>query len=302
MLRLRLSLALIITSLQIVTANPTMNLMQGKGFSLTRSIVVVSSRNELASQQAIIKLLAQQGVIASGSFSSRTFKSRIVLEKVRGIDNINESNAYKIKVTAKKITIYYTSESALERAITKFASLLTPRKLIAAGEIVDWNKSKIKKGVIDVSKKMMSISEIESSLKHNKEREIFLQLVDEDNWRLESPAFDIINPGVKIYPSDGYYKPEQIATLLSKVNNSRFTLIPTLDLITPNKVFERATGHSQFSVEGMRFIRAIIEEFAEQSGCKKICVGTKGENTDQRYLDFFKIISEKCGLDILIIE
>lgn len=298
MVRFSLIITLIIYTVFLVSAEPKKVVQHGKSFSLARPVLVVSEAGGQHLQQQVIDILTRAGTSATPVAVAKGFKTKIVIQRVGNIDNIREKDVLQIRVAPKKITISYTSDFAGARAVDIFGKLISGRE-IPGQEITDWGNSKIKRGVIDVSSRLMTIAEIEGALRHNREREIYLQLVDEDNWRLESSVFTVVDPTAKVYPSNGYYRFSQIASLMSKLNTNRFTLIPTIELMSPNKVFEQATGHSQFSVEGMRFVRAIIEECVEKLNCKVISVGTKSDQADERYIKFLEQVASRCGVRLV---
>lgn len=298
MVRFSLIITLIIYTVFLVSAEPKKVVRHGKSFSLARPVLVVSEAEGQHLQQQVIDILTRAGASATPVTVAKGFKTKIVIQRVGNIDNIREKDVLQIRVSPKKITISYTSDFAGARAVDIFGKLISGRE-IPGQEITDWGNSKIKRGVIDASSRLMTIAEIEGALRHNREREIYLQLVDEDNWRLESSVFTVVDPAAKVYPSNGYYRFSQIASLMSKLNTNRFTLIPTIELMSPNKVFEQATGHSQFSVEGMRFVRAIIEECVEKLDCKVISVGTKSDQADERYIKFLEQVASRCGVRLV---
>ena len=79
-------------------------------------------------------------------------------------------------------------------------------------------------------------------------------------------------------------------------------MIPTLELLHENKPFTEAFGHSVFSVEGMRLVRAAIEDCIEAMHPKKICIGTLSPNTDMRYLEFISSLASMLDVELVIIE
>lgn len=267
----------------------------GRNFSLNRAIVV-DCDNE-AAKDKITELITKAGASVK---TKGLLASKIVVDRVRNIDGVTEKNAFQIKVTPKKVIIHYTSDVSLSDAMLKLTEMVTYGKIIGK-DITDWHTSPLgNEGVIDCSARILTATEIEGKIKAERAKQVVLILADSDNWRIETDVFKLVNPQQNIYPDGRYYTQETIAAIIAKAARNKLTVVPMVELLTPNASFERVTGHSQFSVEGMRFVRAIIEELVQHLGCKKICLGTKSDAADERYMQFIEDIAAKCDVELLI--
>lgn len=267
----------------------------GRNFSLNRAIVV-DCDNE-AAKDKITELITKAGASVK---TKGLLASKIVVDRVRNIDGVTEKNAFQIKVTPKKVIIHYTSDVSLSDAMLKLTEMVTYGKIIGK-DITDWHTSPLgNEGVIDCSARILTATEIEGKIKAERAKQVVLILADSDNWRIETDVFKLVNPQQNIYPDGRYYTQETIAAIIAKAARNKLTVVPMVELLTPNASFERVTGHSQFSVEGMRFVRAIIEELVQHLGCKKICLGTKSDAADERYMQFIEDIATKCDVELLI--
>lgn len=273
--------------------------IQGKGFPLTRPIVVVSAEYDKEARLKITNLLDTKSVRYTTSNNYKITKQKIVLSRVSKIEGVEQSNAYYIKISPKKVLIQYTTQMSLDKAIEFFADLVNDNeKLLPGQSIYDWGESKVKKGVIDASTTYLSTEKIDQIMRYHKKSNVMLCVVMGDNWRMESTVFEVIDPQAQVYTPSEYYTFGQMAQLVQKYSR----LIPMLDLMSPCGVFERATGHSQFSVEGMRFVRAIIEEFVTKTGVKRFCVGVRPKAVDLRYMDFLEGVARNLGVEMMVIE
>lgn len=267
----------------------------GRDFSLNRAIVV-DCDNE-AAKTKITELITKAGANVK---TRGLLASKIVVDRVRNIDGVTEKNAFQIKVTPRKVILHYTSDVSLNEAMLKLTEMVTYGKIIGR-DITDWHTSPLgNEGVIDCSTKILTATEIEGKIKAERAKQVVLILADSDNWRIETDVFKLVNPQQNIYPDGKYYTQETIAAIIAKAARNKLTVVPMVELLTPNASFERVTGHSQFSVEGMRFVRAIIEELVQHLGCKKICLGTKSDAADERYMQFIEDIAAKCDVELLI--
>lgn len=291
-----------ILSILAVHATPKRIVSHGKEFSLERSVVVKATRADKDLKQAVLQLINSAGANSNTPFISLKTKPKIVIERVRSIEGVKEPDALQIKVTPMKVTINYTTEQSKKKVIVYLKALISG-KVIQGSDITDWGgRSKNTKGIIDASTTLLSISEIESQTKGSHNKEVMIQFADSLNWRLESSVFALVNPDESPYPGSGYYHLERIAELSAKLAKSRMKIIPVIELLIPNETFLRVTGHSQFSVEGMRFVRAIIEEYASKLGCQKLGIGTLCGAGDKRYLEFVTDIASKCNIELVFNE
>lgn len=283
-------------------ANPKRVANHGNDFSLTRDITIKTSKTDKIAGQEISNMLNSVGVKVKNPLVSFKKKPKIILEKVKSISGIKEPDALQIKVSTNAVNIYYTNEQSKKLALTYLKSLITDSK-IAGVDITDWRgNAKSSKEMVDAATEFLTTAQIESKIKALRAREVMVSFADAQNWRLESDAFKLINPNASIYPDNNHYTTDQIVQLYRKLEKNRIIIVPVIELITPNQRFEQITGHTQFSVEGMRFVRAIIEEYAEKLQCKKICLGTLSDQTDKRYLGFIKDIATRCQIELIINE
>lgn len=292
-------LTIVLGSILAVNAFQQRVEMHGKGFSLNRQIVVVAAEYDNDVRQKITDILDAKGVRYITSQNSKITKQKILLSRVAKIEGVEQGNAYHIKVTPKKVLIQYTTQMSLDKAVEYFADLMAENDKILPGQVVyDWGESKVKRGVIDAASTYLSAEEVAEILRYHKKSNVMLCVVKGDNWRLESEVFGVIDPQAQVYPQGEHYTFSMVAELVQK--HSR--LIPMIDLLGRSEVFERVTGHSQFSVEGMRFVRAIVEEFVAKTGGKRLCIGVRPKSPDMRYMDFLNELAKRLEIEMVIVE
>lgn len=281
----------------------------GDNFNLTsRKIAVSTGKADRAMAVEIEDMLRSEGAI----ISSGLFTPKIVLKQVANIGGITGSDAVHIKVSKKRIQIQFTSQASQQRAIEILGTLITTvagQRVVAGAEVADWD------GIydgrignhIDAASRFIPIAEIEhnirqkaSSVRRTGSGGVYILLVNNNNWRVETSTFSLINPKAKLSTTNQLYTHTQIRELMEYARRQRLNLIPTVELLSKNSEFETVTGHSLFSVEGMRFVRAILEEYVEQWDCRKICVGTQSAQADTRYMEFLTGLAANLGVEIVI--
>lgn len=271
-------------------------------FSLHRSIFVVSPKISADKANEIRKILDEEGISSRVVRNGLFRKAKIVLHEVEMIDGVSGRDGYKISVSKNRVDIQYTNQEEWVKALEYFRKITT-NTYIEGHNVSSWSGSDIattKGEFLDAHTRLLSKSDIEHYIRNTRNKYAYIQLVGADNWRLETSAFGLINPKSEIYPKNGHYTLSDIRSLLKQHNSGRVKVIPVIDLLTPNKPFERVTGHKLNSVEGMRFVRAILEEYVKELQCKEICVGAMPRKVDKRYLDFLYDLSKKLNIELII--
>ena len=279
----------------------------GNGFGLSRKVAVTGKKSDPMSVIALSDMLREKGAAITSGLGQ---KGRVVLRKVGHIDTAPGRDALRITVTPKRVNIDYTTQASLERAIEILGAMIGERNgkyVIEGVDITDWDAGAARnEGIIDASTRMQPVATLQNQIKHSgaakRHEEVYVRFVDSGHWRAGNKTFELINPGAKIYPADGHYSGGQVHELLSFARRERIDLVPVVELLAPNRPFEEFTGHSLFSVEGMRFVRALLEEYAEEWKCKKICLGARSPEADDRYLEFILEIAGRAGMECIILD
>lgn len=279
-------------------------------FPLSRKVSLKG--DDAAMMGELSKRLSAAGMTVDNSFLKRIIGPSVVLVKCENIDQMTARNdAIKIKVTGSKIEIRYTTPMSCYRAMAMLEGLMTTRsgrRVVGGGEYWDWDgvvRSATTR-TIDAASRYLSRGEIELSIKRMasagaaKNGYLMLELVNTDYWRFGVSTFELANPNQTIYPdATKIYTPEQINTLIYNAKKERITLVPVIDLFSENRPFESVTGHRPESVEGMRFVRNVIEQYAKNVKSRKLCLGSMGSEIDKRYLEFVEQIVRDNNLELV---
>ncbi len=105
---------------------------------------------------------------------------------------------------------------------------------------------------------------------------IRLPMVTAAGWLTEGRVMALINPGQKIH-SETYYSYSELNMLRDELSRYDIKLWPSFNLVARNEFFERATGHTMLSPEGMRFVYALLEEFFDFTAFDTIHVALPDE-------------------------
>lgn len=303
MSRFVLCICLIIYSL-MTFATPQKIVNHGNGFSLERPVVLVADKGSAAEGAALIEFLRGQGADVSQSFLDKMFRPRIKIHHQGQIDGVREADALRIRVSSRGVVIEYTSKESLAVAMKYFRELVKGKRVTGC-DIIHWGErspTALKGNVIDATKGILTLAEVEKIIKRHRAEQLFLRMVTPTKWALESASMKLFNPRATIYPAGGYYRLSEVKAMFDYARRERVDLVLQVDLLAPNDVFSAATGHSIFSVEGMRLVRAMLEEWIKEIGCKSISLGVRAAQADDRYVGFVREITEGLGVNLIIIE
>lgn len=278
-----------------------------------RKMVVISSDSEL--KLRISERLAAHGAIVADDFISRLFAPRVAVSRVAKIDG--KSDAYSIEVSKSKVAIYYTSPDMLERAIRQLYFLFDApygQRIIRGANLYYYGdqpqKSNVKRnkaGITDGVTTALSTAQVENAirvqLRTNPSSDFTLAIANRKVIRFDFNALRGINTAAPtICSGEAKYTSDQIRRFVAVAREAGGEFIPAIDLMSDNKTFENYTGHSISSVEGMRFVRAIVEQCARQWGIKSICIGRRDNCTaPQYYIDFLNDIASREGITLVIL-
>lgn len=278
-------------------------------FRLDKTIFVTADFEHRNTAADFAKWLRGEGAAASNAYNKA--RSRITFQRVPSISGAAGNDAWHMVIKGARITVSFTSENALQHAIATLQGMVTQEagigKYIPGGTYADWGARTAARdhgATADAATTLRPTTELEMTFKRigNRSREIYVVLVDADHWRMASPSLELAGAGRRLYPADGYYTTEQLQQLAAAAKRNHIDLIPTLELLSENRAFTAAFGHSVFSVEGMRLVRAALEDCIEAMHPTKICLGSISSQADMRYMEFISDLASMLGVELVIIE
>lgn len=279
-------------------------------FLLDKSVFITSDFEHRNVPTELAKWMRSRGIAASNAFNKA--RGRIAFVRVEGIDGAAGNDAWRMDVRPRLITVSFTTEHSLQHAVEALQNSLTRdavsgKYYIQGGLTTDWGTrttASDREATADAATNLRPVSDLEAAVKRlgGKSKEVYLILVNSDSWRMESPSLELAGPAQQLYPKDGHYSVRQLKLLADAARRSRVEIIPTLELFAENRPLMTAFGHSIFSVEGMRFVRAAIEDCVEILKPAKICLGQLSPQADMRYLEFISDLASMLDVELVIIE
>ncbi len=279
-------------------------------FLLDKSVFITADFEHRTVPTELAKWMRARGIAASNAFNKA--KGRISFVRVKTIEGAAGNDAWRMEVGTRQITVSFTTENSLKHAVEAVKNAVrrgeTDGKFyIQGGVTIDWGTRTAARdhdATADAATSLRPVSDLEAAVKRlgGKSREVYLILVNSDSWRMESPSLAMAGSTQRLYPTDGYYSIRQLRLLADAARKSQVEIIPTLELFAENKPLVAAFGHSIFSVEGMRFVRAAIEDCVEILRPNKICLGRLSNEADMRYLEFISDLAAMLNVELVIIE
>lgn len=278
-------------------------------FWLDKSVFITSDFEHRNIPTELAKWMRARGIAASNAFNKA--RGRIVFVRVEAVEGATGSDAWRIEVKPRSITVSFTTENSLRQTVEMLQSMVERdpggKYYIQGGMQAGWGSRTTARdydATADAATSLRPVSDLEAAVKRlgGKSKEVYLILVNAESWRMESPSLERAGSAKQLYPADGYYSIRQLRLLADAARRSRVEIIPTLELFAENRPLMTAFGHSIFSVEGMRFVRAAIEDCVEMLRPSKICLGRLSPQTDMRYLEFISGLASMLNVELVIIE
>ena len=237
-------------------------------FLLDKTVYVTSDFEHSNTAAELAQWLRSKGVAASNALNKA--RNRIILQKVHSIEGASGSDAWQITIKSRRITVSFTSENSLQHALRTLQDRIVKDangvQCLQGGVLADWGARTAARdhgAIIDAATSLRSVGDLEAAIK-----------------RLGSRSKEIY---------------------LVLVDNNHWRM-PTLELLSDNSTFRSTFGHSNFSVEGMRLVRAAIEDCIEALHPAKISLGTISPQADMRYMEFISNLASMLGVELMIIE
>jgi len=276
----------------------------GKNFSIARQVVINGKDIAPEDYGELRDIITKNGGTILYKFSVKSLVGPTIsikhTDKVKGS---SDRNAFHIEVSQTSVKVTYTSPSSLKKAVETLKSLIvtdvTGTRCIRGGKytwindpgekVVNEKKSHMAgeiKSLISALDKMAAGSETE------------LILITPTDWMVESPVMEEFDTKKVLYSQSGYVSCQQLKEVQEKAFNRGVTVKVIMEFNEENIPFKEVTGHSLFSPEGMRFIRAALQQWHDMCGLKAVYVGKRANDdmVSKRFDDFLDTISPMIGI------
>lgn len=194
---------------------------------------------------------------------------------------LNREEAYKLRVTSKKIEIEAMTETGVYRAIQTLRQLTEERGkgiVVTGCEITDWPAFRIRGFMQDVGRTYISMDELKREiaiLARYKINVFHWHLTENQSWRLQSKVFPMLNDSANTTRMPGkFYTQEEARELVDFCKQHHVLLIPEIDMPGHSAAFIRTFRHDMQSPEGMKILKLLIDEVCETFEVPYLHIGT----------------------------
>lgn len=287
--------------------------VHNKNFVVDSRKVVIKG-GDAATATMLSNKLKENGATITNDFISRLAGARITLQSTSKIGS--KSKGYSIEVRPSKISIKYTSQEMLESAMKEFYELFSQSEsyrvvkgcdIYCYGAVPIVNKFAVNSsGVIDGVTNELNNNDIQQEIKTRIQKQnnpdFILAIANRNVYRVNFKVLEGLNSSYQGIAEQWTYPPSEIKQYVIEARQSGGEFVPAIDFLSKNERFEEYTGHKIDSPEGMRFVRAIIEECADDWGIKKLCIGTKSKMTVEPYiLEFLESVAKREQIELIVI-
>lgn len=217
------------------------------------------------------------GYIAADAASSVVVKLVPELQEIP----VNREEAYRLSVTARKITVEAETERGVYWAMQTLAQLAETKgkKTVIRGcEVTDWPAFRVRGFMQDVGRSYISMDELKreiAMLARFKVNVFHWHLTENQSWRLESRIFPMLNDSVNTTRFPGkYYSLQEARELVAFCKAHQVLLIPEFDMPGHSAAFVRTFRHDMQSAEGMKILKLLMDEVCETFDVPYIHIGT----------------------------
>ncbi|MFI3262433.1 MAG: hypothetical protein R3Y26_05945 [Rikenellaceae bacterium] len=202
-------------------------------------------------------------------------------------------DAYKVKITKNNVFVEFTSSKSLYWAYDalvkqynvdssiKSRVLKSKKKAFKEGFLVNNDGVKTGSEIVNLSGNLFTEENIKNQINNaigSNATTIFLELLTSEGCKIKCSTMELFNPNVQ-YASGDAMSIEEFNRICEYADEMGVTIIPVLDFSNSNnEPLTQFTGHQVFTVEGLRFGRALLKEFSEKATFSTLCLGKKVED------------------------
>lgn len=195
--------------------------------------------------------------------------------------SLNPEEAYRLTVSANKITVEAVTERGVYWAMQTLSQLqdVKSKKTAFSGcTILDWPAFRVRGFMQDVGRSYISMGELKreiAALSRFKINVFHWHLTENQSWRLESKLFPMLNDSINTTRMPGkYYTQDEAKELVAFCKAHNMTLIPEFDMPGHSAAFIRAFRHDMQSPEGMKILKLLMDEVCETFDVPYLHIGT----------------------------
>lgn len=281
-----------------------------------RKICINTPKETPQLKKELSEFFASCGATIMDGFFARIIYPDVTLS--RGAVEGTESEGFSIKVSGSKIAVRYTSLPYARKAVDHLKTLYTEpyaQRMIKGVNVVSTTSIKSGKQVtapsingqiVDCSATYQNVGAICAAVKRavaSGNRSVTVLMASPAAFRLNLECFKLFNPTAPIVPANEAYTAANYAEIVQFAQSNNIRVMLGVDLLADNEKFEQWSAHKLSSVEGMRIVRAVIEELGAKWGVKRLYIGRSKipQSIDRRYHDFLKKIAADNKIELIIL-
>lgn len=305
-------LALMVASLfaqsQTISVPVQGKVTHGDYFVLNREIYLNTELLPAEISTEFQSWLESYGASVTKSFFKQFLAPKIIFKQQKKL-NFGGENSVKIDVSGKKVVINYNTPMAALRGVDLLNQMIQQRNgmnIVEGINIVDWFNISTKEQIVkqhdgfDLTDATIGKVQIINAInKMPKNSKTVLYAATVQRWAIDCDVMNDCNGQWRKILAIHKYSIAEIKELIDAGASRGVDVILSLNLIDDNIPFKENTGHSIYSVEGMRFVRAIITEYRDKLGLKKIAIGSVSAGIDESYIEFIEHLKTLLKIDII---
>lgn len=293
-----------------IAPNPPKRVItHGDFFPLNRAIYINTKGLPKETAIEFEKFISLQGGSVEKSFFKKFFIPKIVFRQMSKVKEAQGDEKVRIEVSSKQVLIIYNTPRAALRGVELLLEIIKPRNginVVDGVTITDWatrsfkQKTSLKNDGFDLTdptiNKQFIVSQIAKTAPNTT---LFLYAATPEKWAIKSNVLTDANDQFNSLIAKPNYSIEDINQIIEVGQKRGVNIILNVNLIEDSEIFKSITGHSIYSPEGMRFVRAIIDEYTSNLKQKTIAVGYIPAGINEFYLQFLNRVQELLGVEII---
>lgn len=254
----------------------------------------------------------------SGAQVEQGFFASLIYPTVSIKQKNSAEEGYSIRVRRGSIRVLYSSPIFAAKAVDALEGLFAEPyaqrmirgvdivSMVAGRRVADVSGVAVREGgVVDCAVRFHSVASIQSAIKRQSatgKSGVVVLLASPEAMRLHLECFRLFNPTAPIVPRAECYTQPIASEIVRGGEQVGVRVTFGVDLLGENPKFRFWSGHELSSVEGMRLVRAMIEELAGQWGVRRLYIGTKegAYASDKRYREFLTQIAARNNVELVV--
>lgn len=238
------------------------SVLDGSGFNLARDIKLTDQTNT----EILAEALREKGANLVQDAEAKV-NVKIVGDIAGAFDHDlpdfpNES--YTLTINDNEINITAVTPMGVKRAAQTLAQLAIGTDVLECADILDWPAFKLRGYMHDVGRSFISVDELKKEIRllaAFKVNTFHWHFTENQAWRFQVKSHPELTQAQYMTRFAGdFYTQEQIADVIAEADKYGVIIIPELDMPGHSEAFQRATGVTMQSTQGMNILKEALNE------------------------------------------